>query len=115
ASVRVHRACARLDGKRYQWLNAEECDGIWAASEFRPRTFASHVARTHGIPYRKARQTVQLAHQLRDDIPEFGDALRAGTIGPDQVDALASTALTSPARLAALRRRVGLDASIDAP
>src|SRR5699024_8209734 len=115
ASGRVHRACARLDGKRYQWLNAEECDGIWAASEFRPRTFASRVARTHGIPSRKARQTVQLARELRDDIPEFGDALRAGTIGPDQVDALASTALTAPARIAALSERVSLEPGSDAP
>lgn len=110
ASVRVHRACARLDGKRYQWLNAEECDGVWAASQFRPRTFASHVAHTHGISYRRARQTVKLAHQLRDDIPEFGEALRDGTIAPDQVDALAATALTSSTRIAALSEPVGTEA-----
>jgi len=113
ASVRVHRACARLDGKRYQWLNAEESEGIWAASEFRPRTFASHVAHTHGISYRKARQSVRLAHQLRDDLPEFGRALRSGSIGPDQVDALASTALTSPARIAALSEHVSVEAESD--
>ncbi|HLR28458.1 MAG TPA: DUF222 domain-containing protein [Ruania sp.] len=102
----MHRACARLDGKRYQWLNAEESEGIWAASQFRPRIFASHVARTHGISYRKARQSVRLAHQLRDDIPEFGRALRSGNIGPDHVHALASTALTSPTRIAALSEHI---------
>src|SRR5699024_10283924 len=102
ASVRVHRVCARLDGKRYQWLNAEESDGLWAASQFRPRTFASHVAHSHGISFRNARRSVRLAHQLRDDIPEFGESLRAGKIGPDQLEALASTALTSPARRAAM-------------
>src|SRR5699024_10491522 len=44
ASIRIHRLCAQLTGKRYQWLLAEEADGRWATSAFRPRTFASHVA-----------------------------------------------------------------------
>src|SRR5690625_2011611 len=30
ASVRVHRICSRLTGKRYQWLMVEEADGRWA-------------------------------------------------------------------------------------
>src|SRR5699024_10525472 len=93
-----------------QWLNAEESEGIWAPSQFRPRIFASHVARTHGISYRKARQSVRLAHQLRDDTPEFGRALRSGNIGPDHVHALASTALTSPARIAALSEHISTEA-----
>src|SRR5699024_4574091 len=36
--------------------------------------------------------------------------LRSGSIGPDQVDALASTALTSPARIAALSEHVSAEA-----
>ncbi|HIZ36834.1 MAG TPA: HNH endonuclease [Candidatus Ruania gallistercoris] len=112
ASVRVHRACARLTGKRYQWLAVEETDGLWAASAFHPRTYASHVAHTHAISYRNASQMVRLARQLRDDIPRFGAALRAGTIGPDHVHAFASTALTSPTRIAALDEPVELE---DAP
>ena len=111
ASVRVHRACARLTGKRYQWLAVEETDGLWATTAFHPRTYASHVAHTHGISYRNARQIVRLARQLRDDIPRFGAALRAGTIGPDHVHAFASTALTSPTRIAALEEPVELTQS----
>ena len=108
ASVRVHRACDRLTGKRYQWLAAEEADGRWATSAFRPRTFASHVAHTHGITYGNARQMVRLTRQLRDEIPQFAAALRAGEIGPDQVVAFASTALTSSTRVAALDEQVEL-------
>lgn len=102
ASVRIHRLCARLTGKRYQWLTVEEADGRWGTSAFRPRTFASHVAHTHHISYASAKKSVRLARRLRDEIPLFGAALRAGRIGPDHVDALASTALTSPTRIAAL-------------
>ena len=108
ASVRVHRACARLTGKRYQWLAVEEADGRWATTVFHPRTYASHVAHSHGISYRHARDIVRLARQLRDEIPRFGAALRAGTIGPDHVHAIASTALTSPTRIAALDEPVEL-------
>ena len=111
ASVRVHRVCARLTGKRYQWLAVEETDGLWATTAFHPRTYASHVAHTHGISYGNARQIVRLARQLRDEIPRFGAALRAGTIGPDHVHAFASTALTSPTRIAALEEPVELTQS----
>ncbi|HIZ37092.1 MAG TPA: 13E12 repeat family protein, partial [Candidatus Ruania gallistercoris] len=109
ASVRVHRACARLTGKRYQWLAVEEADGRWATTVFHPRTYASHVAHSHGISYRHARDIVRLARQLRDEIPRFGAALRAGTIGPDHVHAIAATALTSPTRIAALDELVELE------
>ncbi|WP_147919177.1 HNH endonuclease signature motif containing protein [Ruania zhangjianzhongii] len=111
ASVRVHRLCTRLTGKRYQWLTVEEADGRWATTAFHPRTYASHVAHTHGISYANARRSVRLARQLRDDIPRFGAALRAGQIGPDQVDALATTALTSPTRIAALAEPITTDAT----
>lgn len=50
ASVRVHQACARLTAKRYQWIAAEEADGLWATSESHPRTYASYVAHTHESP-----------------------------------------------------------------
>ena len=110
ASVRVHRLCTRLTGKRYQWLTVEEADGRWATTAFRPRTYTSHVAQTHGVSYANARRAVRLARQLRDDIPRFGAALRAGEIGPDQIDALATTALTSPARVAALAEQLDTDA-----
>ncbi|WP_147918989.1 HNH endonuclease signature motif containing protein [Ruania zhangjianzhongii] len=109
ASVRVHRACSRLTGKRYQWLAVEETDGLWSTSTFRPRTFASYIAHTHGMSYGNARQTVRLARQLRDEIPQFGAALRAGEVGPDQVHAFAATALTSAARVAALDEQVELE------
>ncbi|WP_022917830.1 HNH endonuclease signature motif containing protein [Ruania albidiflava] len=109
ASVRVHQMCARLTAKRYQWIAAEEADGLWAASEFHPRTYASYVAHTHGISYSHARSTVRLARQLRDEIPQFGAALRAGKIGPDQVQAFAATALTSPTRVAALAEEVQVE------
>ena len=109
ASARVQKLFARLSGKQYQWLSVEEADGRWATSALRPRTYASHVARTHGISYANARRAVRLARQLRDDIPCFGAALRAGTIGPDHVDALATTALTSPTRVAALAEPLTLD------
>ena len=108
-SVRVHRACSRLTGKRYQWLAVEESDGLWSTSAFHPRTFASYVAHTHGISFGNARQTVRLARQLRDEIPQFGAALRAGRIGPDHVHAFASAALTSATRVAALDEQVELE------
>ena len=109
ASARVHKLFARLTGKQYQWLTVEEADGRWATAAFRPRTYATYVARTHGISYANARRAVRLAHQLRDAIPCFGAALREGRIGPDHVDALATTALTSPTRVAALAERLTLD------
>ncbi|HLS64429.1 MAG TPA: DUF222 domain-containing protein [Ruania sp.] len=109
ASVRVHQTCARLTAKRYQWIAAEEADGLWAASECHPRTYASYVAHTHGISYSHARNTVRLARQLRDEIPQFAAALRAGKIGPDQVQAFAATALTSSARVAALAEDVQVE------
>src|SRR5699024_12573837 len=98
ASIRIHRLCAQLTGKRYQWLLAEEADGRWATSAFRPRTFASHVAQSHHISYANAKHTIRRARQLRDEIPRFGAALRAGRVGPDHIEALATTALTSPTR-----------------
>src|SRR5690625_3413286 len=106
ASVRLHRICSQLTGKRYQWLLAEESDGRWATSAFRPRTFASHVAQSHHISYANANRTVRRARQLRDAIPCFGAALRAGQVGPDHIEALATTALTSPTRIAALAEPV---------
>src|SRR5699024_6686653 len=63
----------------------------------------------HGISYANARRAVRLARQLRDDIPCFGAALRDGRISPDQVEALASTALTSPTRIAALAEPITTD------
>src|SRR5699024_11421171 len=102
ASIRIHRLCSQLTGKRYQWLLAEEADGRWATSAFRPRTFASHVAQSHHISYANAKHTIRRARQLRDEIPRFGAALRAGQVGPDHIEALATTALTSPTRIAAL-------------
>ncbi|WP_169579577.1 HNH endonuclease signature motif containing protein [Ruania albidiflava] len=107
ASIRVHRICSQLTGKRYQWLLAEEADGRWATSAFRPRTFASHVAQSHHISYANANHTIRRARQLRDEIPRFGAALRAGRVGPDHIEALATTALTSPTRIAALAEPVG--------
>src|SRR5699024_7634016 len=109
ASVRVHRTCARLTAKRYQWIAAEEADGLWAASECHPRTYASYLAHTHGISYSHARNTVRLARQLRDEIPQFAAAFRAGKIGPDHVQAFAATALTSSARVAALAEDVQVE------
>src|SRR5699024_10487344 len=106
ASIRLHRICSQLTGKRYQWLLAEEADGRWATSAFRPRTFASHVAQSHHISYANAHHTIRLARQLRDAIPRFGAALRAGQVGPDHIEALATTALTSPTRIAALTEPV---------
>ena len=102
ASALVHQVCARLTGKRYQWLAVEEADGRWATGPGRPRTFASHVAHTHNVSYASAHRAIRLARQLRDAIPQFAAALRAGRIGPDHIDAFTSTALTSPARIAAL-------------
>src|SRR5699024_7871933 len=107
ASIRLHRICSQLTGKRYQWLLAEEADGRWATSAFRPRTFASHVAQSHHISYANAHHTIRRARQLRDAIPRFGAALRAGQVGPDHIEALATTALTSPTRIAALAEPVG--------
>ncbi|HLS64357.1 MAG TPA: DUF222 domain-containing protein [Ruania sp.] len=106
ASIRLHRICSQLTGKRYQWLLAEEADGRWATSAFRPRTFASHVAQSHHISYANAHHTIRRARQLRDAIPRFGAALRAGQVGPDHIEALATTALTSPTRIAALAEPV---------
>src|SRR5699024_4808115 len=70
-------------------------------------TFASYVAQSHHISYANANRTVRLARQLRDAIPCFGTALRAGRVGPDHIEALAATALTSPTRVAALAEPVG--------
>src|SRR5699024_2297029 len=56
--------------------------------------------------YANANRTIRLARQLRDAIPRFGAALRAGQVGPDHIEALATTALTSPTRIAALTEPV---------
>src|SRR5690625_2293998 len=115
ASIRLHRICSQLTGKRYQWLLAEEADGRWATSAFRPRTFASHVAQSHHISYANAHHTIRRARQLRDAIPRFGAALRAGQVGPDHIEALATTALTSPTRIAALAEPVDHTGGQDRP
>src|SRR5699024_1441886 len=84
-------------------------------SAFRPRTFASHVAQSHHISYANAKATIRRARQLRDAIPRFGAALRAGQVGPDHIEALATTALTSPTRIAALAEPVDHTGGQDHP
>lgn len=104
AAVRAHRAVQRLQGKRMQWLTAEEADGRWALDG--SRTFATHVAHTHKISQSAAKADVRLARQLRDEIGRFSTALRRGDIGMDQARIVARSALTSQARIAGLQQRV---------
>ncbi|HLS24753.1 MAG TPA: DUF222 domain-containing protein [Beutenbergiaceae bacterium] len=103
AAVRIHQSTQRLIGKRLQWLAAEEADGRWALGG--ARTYATHVAHTHHIPQSAAKADVRLARQLREEIREFGLALRHGRVGADQVRILARGALTSQARIAALQEQ----------
>lgn len=108
ASVRVHRVCQRLIGKRLDWLVAEEADGRWATDGL-VRTYAGFVARAHGISFSRAKSLVRLARQLRDEMPEFRTALRSGRVGFEQVQILARGALTSTARVSALQDPVSED------
>src|SRR5699024_6171940 len=115
ASIRIHRLCAQLTGKRYQWLLAKEADGRWATSAFRPRTFAPHVAQSHHISYADPTHTIPRPRQLRAQIPRLGAAPRAGPGGPDHLAAPAPAARTTPPRIAALAEPLDNTGGQDGP
>ena len=112
ASVQAHQIIQRLLGARLGWLAAEEADGRWATRTI--RTFSQYVAATHHMSVTRARQEVQLAHTLRDYLPATTTALRAGVIGIDQAQIMASVAATSDARRAALAAPADPDDDPDA-
>ena len=93
-SRRMDRVAKRVTGLRYDVVGVIAAQGDWEGKG--ARTAEIFEQQTTNVSWQKAKETVNRAQALVEDLPLFREALRAGRITDEYVDAVRK-AIKSPA------------------
>lgn len=89
-SRRMDRISKRVRGLRYDVVDVVSQRGDWEGKG--ARTAAIFEQETANVSWRRAKETVDRAQALNEDLPAFREALRAGQITDEYVDAVRKVA-----------------------
>lgn len=85
-SSRMDQIAKRVRGLRYDVVDAVRREGDWEGSG--ARTAEIFEQQTANVSWREAKNTIERAQAVNEELPEFREALRAGRITDEYVDAI---------------------------